>query len=303
VLERAKREIVGAKLREDSVAFLLVDLDRYAEINDTYGPAVGDAALKMVGQRLEQAVRGRSDVVGRYGGDEFLVLLPQVKQRDGAALVAGRILQALGAPMVFQGNYCEVHASIGIAIYPQDGLDLASLLSHANAALFFAKGTGRNRYAFAEASDEMILAIEPTTWRPEFDLGVPEIDLQHHRLNDAMNELGRDLRSGVELRRLQESLYALIELLEVHFETEERYMDQHPQAQDTEHKGEHARLLRDLPLLLTGFGRSNLALAVRHVYDWLNRHVETYDRHLYKARGAEGVPALGRDACACLGQE
>jgi hypothetical protein len=134
------------------------------------------------------------------------------------------------------------NASVGISLFPQDGGNLAALLAHANAALFYAKNSGRSRFAFAEASEVIILAIEPMRWWPEFDLGVTEIDTQHHQLNEALNELGRGLRNGASVAVLRQKLETMIEQLAIHFETEEHYMDGHPRPQNAEHKLAHARL-------------------------------------------------------------
>jgi diguanylate cyclase (GGDEF)-like protein/hemerythrin-like metal-binding protein len=304
LLEAAKHAITSAQLRDESLAFLLVDLDHFGELNDSAGPAVGDAALKIVGDRLERSVRGKGDLLGRYGGDEFLLVFRHIEERDSAALVAGRIIESLGQPMVAVGHKCRVGASVGIALCPQDGAGLSALLAHANAALFLAKGTGRNRFAFAEASDDIILAIEPMKWRSEMDIGIAAIDAQHHQLNAAINALAQDLRSGAELGVLRAKIEDLTGLLAAHFATEERILDLHPRPENAEHKHEHQRLLADLRWLLTGYQRSNLALATRHVYDWLGRHIQTFDRHLPKpgakpndAAGGQLVGQLGRQPC------
>ncbi len=284
LLESAKQAIIGAQVREESLAVLLVDLDQFGKLNDTFGPTVGDAALRVVGERLERSVRATGDLLGRYGGDEFLLVLRNVDHRDTAALIAGHIIESLKLPMSAGGRQCQIGASIGIALFPRDGSDLAALLSHANAALHIAKGTGRGRFAFAQASDDIILAIEPMKWREDFDVGATQIDLQHHQLNDDINALGRDLLAGVETAALREQLDKIVQVLRTQFATEERHLDRHPRPQNAEHKAQHRRLLADVPYLLNGGERSNIALATRHIYDWLGRHIEAFDRRLFEPR-------------------
>jgi diguanylate cyclase (GGDEF)-like protein len=131
--------------RQMAVAFL--DLDRFKQINDTLGHEAGDELLKEVGRRLASCVRD-SDTVARLGGDEFVVLLPELTEDHYAATVARKILAAVAHPFVLIGQEFRVTASIGICIYPQDGLDEQTLTKHADIAMYQAKGEGKNNFQF-----------------------------------------------------------------------------------------------------------------------------------------------------------
>ncbi|MEL6350875.1 MAG: EAL domain-containing protein [Cyanobacteria bacterium J06627_28] len=125
------------------VAFL--DLDRFKNINDTLGHEVGDGLLKQVADRLQNCLRGY-DVVARWGGDEFTLLLYELRSAEDISHIAERILQRLSAPFRVQGEELYVTASLGIALAPYDGDDAQTLLRNADAAMYQAKARGRNNY-------------------------------------------------------------------------------------------------------------------------------------------------------------
>jgi len=127
-------------------ALLLFDLDRFKEVNDTLGHHVGDRLLVLIGSRLTDSVRP-GDTVARLGGDEFAVLLPDTGPQD-AERTAQRLLAELAAPIVLEGLLVDVRASVGVAVAPQDGVDLDELLQHADVAMYLAKeqGGGVERY-------------------------------------------------------------------------------------------------------------------------------------------------------------
>ncbi len=132
-------------------SLLLLDLDRFKEINDTFGHPYGDAVLRQLSPRLLEAVRD-SDVVARLGGDEFGILLPGLDE-ERAIAIAGRILQGLESAIVVDGQGFDVGVSIGIAVYPEHGLDVATLMKHADVAMYAAKRarSGRAVYAAGQA--------------------------------------------------------------------------------------------------------------------------------------------------------
>ena len=131
--------------RQKALAVMMIDLDHFKVINDSFGHAAGDELLKAVGSRLRAAVRA-NDVVARQGGDEFLILLNDVAT-SAAEVVAGKVRSALREPFVIDGFEIRVSASIGIGLYPVDGIDAEGLLKHADAAMYLVKGTGRDGYA------------------------------------------------------------------------------------------------------------------------------------------------------------
>jgi len=199
LLEATKEAINHAQVREESLAFLLVNLDGFGKLNEAIGPSAGDSVLKIVADRLERSVRGKGDLLGRYGGDEFLLVFRHVDDRDNAAFIAGRIIESLGLPMIAGGQQCQTSASIGIALFPQDGADLPTMLAHANAALLCAKGIGRGRFAFARACDDIVRTVGPVKSRLPLQPDLALLDAQQQRINEAINELGRKLRDRDEM--------------------------------------------------------------------------------------------------------
>lgn len=155
-----------AQRTQRRMALLFMDLDGFKKINDTMGHEVGDRLLAEVASRFARAVRisdhlGRSEregesegeghAISRLGGDEFTVLLTEISRPGDAALVAERLLGTLEQPIVLAGKEVFASISIGIAVYPEDGRESESLLRNADAAMYFAKGRGRNRYQFYSA--------------------------------------------------------------------------------------------------------------------------------------------------------
>src|SRR5258706_8290656 len=142
--ETLPREIVRAKRNESSIAVIIVDLDHFKRINDTYGHEAGDMTLRWVGSVLMKSVRG-SDIVCRHGGEEFCVALPEASQ-ESARAKAEEIRQALQElNLDYCGQPLKITASFGIAVYPEHGTDADTLLRHADEALYDAKSGGRNR--------------------------------------------------------------------------------------------------------------------------------------------------------------
>lgn len=129
------------------LAVLMLDLDKFKVINDTLGHAAGDQLLKCVGERLTGVTR-KSDTVARIGGDEFVLVLPQISSPENAALLAQRILNSFREPFLFDGHEMNVTTSIGIAVYPEDGKEIDILLKNADNAMYLAKDQGRNTYKF-----------------------------------------------------------------------------------------------------------------------------------------------------------
>ena len=147
--DRLTRAIALAQRHRKRLAVLFLDVDRFKHINDSAGHVIGDRLLQSLAQRLLDCVRD-SDTVSRQGGDEFVILLPEVTHAAGAAVIAGKLLVALSAPHHIDHHDLEVTVSIGIANYPDDGTDAETLMKRADFAMYHAKDSGRNNYQFFE---------------------------------------------------------------------------------------------------------------------------------------------------------
>ncbi|MEW6323911.1 MAG: EAL domain-containing protein [Nitrospirota bacterium] len=150
--DRLRQAILSAQREHHALALLVLDLDRFKEINDTLGHHHGDLLLKEVGPRLRAALR-ESDTIARLGGDEFAVLLPSADQ-EGAVMTAQKILQALERPFLFDELVLDVEASIGIALFPEHGLDAETILRKADVAMYMAKQAGSGYALYASEHDQ-----------------------------------------------------------------------------------------------------------------------------------------------------
>ena len=145
--DRLTQALAASQRNRKQTAVVFVDLDRFKSINDTLGHAAGDVVLKEVAERLMKQLRV-VDTVCRMGGDEFVVILPEIKRASDAANVAAKILETMAQPFVAEGRELHITTSIGISVFPDDGRDAESLIRNADAAMYHAKGTGRANYQF-----------------------------------------------------------------------------------------------------------------------------------------------------------
>ena len=200
--ERLINALALAERREKQVAVLFLDLDRFKRINDTLGHAIGDAFLAEIAARLKTLMRRsdtvasnsddrEEDLIARLGGDEFTVLLTDFKHTLDAAKVAQRILSEIQRPVVINGREVISGVSIGIALYPEDGRDVDTIIKNADTAMFHAKSSGRGRYQYysaeMNASAVAKLALESdlrqAIARSEFLLHYqPKLDLATNRI-------------------------------------------------------------------------------------------------------------------------
>ncbi|MDH5655629.1 MAG: EAL domain-containing protein, partial [Spirochaetia bacterium] len=145
--DRIKMEIAHSTRMNNHFAILFLDLDRFKNLNDTFGHTLGDRLLIEVGKRLKGAVRN-DDTVSRLGGDEFIIMLRDMTKPQTAAKIAKKILLSISDDFKIENEIFKITPSIGIALYPQDGTDSDELLRNADAAMYHAKDQGRGNYQF-----------------------------------------------------------------------------------------------------------------------------------------------------------
>jgi diguanylate cyclase (GGDEF)-like protein len=151
--DRMSMALVHAHRNSSAMAVVYLDLDGFKQINDTLGHGTGDVLLKMVAERLLATVR-EEDTVARLGGDEFILALWHVTGIEYAASVAARAIKALSQPYCIEGTDVSITSSAGVSIYPDHGKDADTLMKSADAALYEAKRTGKNRYRVSECTDQ-----------------------------------------------------------------------------------------------------------------------------------------------------
>jgi diguanylate cyclase (GGDEF)-like protein/PAS domain S-box-containing protein len=146
--KRLNATLVAYKSAKRSCAIFMLDLDRFKHVNDTLGHPAGDELLKQVAQRLQRVLTDKAFEIGRLGGDEFQVILPDIDDRGRLGEIAKTIITMISQPYQIEGSRCVIGASIGIAIAPYDGITSEDLVRSADLALYASKGGGRGQYRF-----------------------------------------------------------------------------------------------------------------------------------------------------------
>ena len=150
LMDRLERAVMGAKRHGESVALMMCDLDNFKMINDSLGHDAGDELLKYIAKSMKSVIR-EDDLVARLGGDEFVIILDGIAETDGIIDIASVLLADLEKPIELMGKQVAVSSSVGISIYPEDGLLPSELLRNADLAMYHAKGNGKNRFQFYQA--------------------------------------------------------------------------------------------------------------------------------------------------------
>lgn len=184
------RAIKRSNRHQKQFAVIFVDLDRFKHINDTLGHGVGDEMIKICGERLTALLR-EADVVARFGGDEFVLLLENLSSANDAAVLAERVLACCAEPFMIAGRELHVTASVGVSVYPDNGGDAEALLKNADTAMYRAKERGRNTYRFyaakmnAQSTEQLMMesALRHALERGELEMHYqPKLDLQTQRI-------------------------------------------------------------------------------------------------------------------------
>ena len=160
LMDRLAQAMIQTKRHGDRLAVLFIDLDCFKQINDRLGHPVGDLSLQAVAQRCQNILR-EVDTIARVGGDEFVIVLPHIASDDAVAETAQKILSALAAPYLIDGVPLTITPSIGISIFPKDGIDEDTLISRADAAMYRAKRLGRCNFQIFDG-EEMIAVRRAT---------------------------------------------------------------------------------------------------------------------------------------------
>jgi diguanylate cyclase (GGDEF)-like protein/hemerythrin-like metal-binding protein/PAS domain S-box-containing protein len=293
-LDRLRQSLLASHRTGDGFALLACDLDGFKSINDTYGHEAGDQVLRIAAERLRSCCR-EVDTAARMGGDEFALVLPGVSDPNGAALVANRLIVALGEPIAVDGDSCSVGASVGIALYPRDGQTIETLVRAADAAMYASKASGGNCSSLADSGKRQGTAtgINVVTWSDAHKIGIGTIDEQHRALAGMVGRLGAEFAAGREAPRLRASLGELVAFARAHFAAEEALMDRYAIADRATHKQAHRRLLQDALSLAKSARSSSMMVTVGFLHEWLLRHVDSADRDLGRQLLAKGYAEGG----------
>jgi diguanylate cyclase (GGDEF)-like protein len=193
IMSQAEHAFEQARRKRSHVAIFFLDLDNFKAVNDTMGHRAGDALLRQTAERLQRVVR-ESDIPGRLGGDEFLVISENLKSPDDAEVIAHKITHAFQRPFLIDGREIYATTSVGVAVYPTDGDSAEQLLQSADTAMYQAKSQGKNIYRFftgemqqrAERHLAMETELRRAVERDELKvLYQPKINLATHRIEGA----------------------------------------------------------------------------------------------------------------------
>jgi diguanylate cyclase (GGDEF)-like protein/hemerythrin-like metal-binding protein/PAS domain S-box-containing protein len=257
LLDRLQTSLARARRERCGVALLFIDLDNFKPVNDDFGHDVGDLLLKVCARRLVACLRPY-DTAARFGGDEFVVLIPDVVQREGAERVAERILLSLSEPFITDDcKHIDISASIGIAIYPDNAHSERELLHAGDEAMYLAKKSGRNRIVRCERSlgtgsveaveaieDEPVSGLVHLRWDPSYSSGNVFIDAEHCELFRQSNQLlDLAIRRDAVPAAVLASLQKLMHHVGAHFEHEERLLSEWKYPDLETHALRHRRLL------------------------------------------------------------
>lgn len=299
LLDRLKQGILRARRDSSRLAVLFIDLDKFKPINDAHGHQIGDWLLCSVATRLQGCLRD-SDTAARMGGDEFVVLLPDLSHTEAALAVAERIRVSLERPFVTETNeQLRISSSIGVAIYPDHGSSDEELLRLGDEAMYQAKNLGRNQvtmlspnYRTPLSSRVPIAAATPLlqlTWRAAYQSGNHEIDSEHRELFNLSNRLFQAALCPDQMEQLPVLLERGLTSIELHFAHEEQLLGECGYPGLDEHAALHRTLLEHARLLRDRFDTNTLTLG--QLVDFIG--VEIIARHMLIA---------DREYFWCLGQ-
>lgn len=272
LLDRMKIALAAARRYRRRAALLRIDLGRLRPLLQSLSAEAADEVQATLAEALRNCVRD-CDTVARLGIAEFVVLLPEIGQREDAGITAARIVQAIEALFARNEMRFRVSAHIGVALYPTDGTNPERLLRGAEMALRKTKDTPDGGFALADATSAELTAIKPLEFLQSYNVGVPEIDSEHRDLVARMNALTEDLQAGVDPKTLEYDLRAMVELLRSHFATESSLLGYSAAERSFEARARNLRFLEELHCILLHANSQSIALAVRHLYDWLIPHL------------------------------
>lgn len=279
--DRLSQAMSQARRKCGSLALLFLDLDGFKAINDNYGHEAGDNILKTTANRLLASIR-KADTVARLGGDEFAVVLYEIEKPEDVAGVSEKIIQKLTEPVLIKDTHeCGIGVSIGIAIYPEDGAEIDSLMSAADSAMYESKAGGKRTYTFftkqarEDANNQPWIVLGAAHL-----LGIPEIDQQHSRIVSLLNKLNAAVKKNEAPEVIARLFDDLIALVRAHFKTEDCLMEEHEYLGKDAHVNEHQRLVLELGYLKEKFILGSELLVLQSLKDWLLNHVLLSDKQL-----------------------
>lgn len=279
--DRLSKELSTARRNDKSVGLLFLDLDGFKRVNDEFGHDAGDTVLKTVSKRWLAAVR-EIDTVARLGGDEFAIIVGNLESSDSAALIAQKLIDVLGTDIELpDGRFGHVGTSIGIAIYPNNGTEIDSLLAAADAAMYVSKSRGKNTFTFSDEHPDR--QDDNGAWVPfnsSHLIGIEEIDQQHRQLVSMVNQINQAIIAKTAQKSIERLFKELIAFTIFHFETEHRLMVRYAYPGLAVHDHDHEQLVDEVTRIASELPQGNDLLVLQTIKDWLIGHIQNADKPL-----------------------
>ncbi len=272
LLDRMGIALAAARRYRRRAALLRIELRNFQNLLKALQPRAADELQATVAETLRNCARD-CDTFARIGEQEFVLLLPEISQRDDAGISAARIVDAIAQMAGCTDQAGSISAHIGVALYPTDGTNPERLLQVAQSALQAASTIEGGGFALADATSAELAAFEPLELRPDCLVGIDRIDAEHRALVDQTNALVRHLRGGTEPLALTRDINEMLGLLAQHFATEAELLDTSPYDGSIDQKSRNLRFLDELHCILLHASAQSVMLAVRHIYDWLVPHL------------------------------
>lgn len=276
LVDRMRVALAAARRYRRRAAVVRIDLDRLDTLLDALVPEAAEEVQATIAETLRNCVRD-CDTLARVGVREFVLLLSEIGARDDAGVTAARVVAAVARLFESSAPGRRVTATIGVAVYPLDGVSPERLLACAETALRTAGGTAGGRFAFADATQAELVLIAPIQLLEEHQAGVPDIDNEHREIVGRVNLAIEDLQCGADPGRLGQDVREIAELLRDHFETEARYLGSSASEGLVDLRTRNLRFLDELECILLHVNRQSVALAIRHLHDWLVPHLLDLD--------------------------
>jgi diguanylate cyclase (GGDEF)-like protein/hemerythrin-like metal-binding protein/PAS domain S-box-containing protein len=305
LLDRLQQTMALARRVGTCVGLLFVDLDNFKPINDDLGHAVGDWLLQAVAKSLPRCLRAY-DTAARFGGDEFVVLLPELAQAEEALTIAERIRVALEKPFITPaGKPLSISASIGVALFPDHADNERGLLHAGDTAMYQAKRTGRNKIVCPESG----CVVDPEgaagirgggsflhlSWEEKNSSGNDTIDAEHRNLFKQGNQLlDTAMRADMDPVAFKAALKRLLGLMAAHFHSEEEILRQQGYPGLAEHMANHAELSERARMLQKQ--SDDRGISVGDLVDFLvveviTKHILHEDRSYFQCVGGGSAPS------------
>ncbi|MDD2700878.1 MAG: bacteriohemerythrin [Sideroxydans sp.] len=281
--DRLSREISKARRDNRYLALLYFDLDGFKPVNDQYGHEAGDEVLVCVAQRWLGCVRD-ADTLARIGGDEFTLIVSDMERPEMAASVAQKIVDAMSEKIVLSTRQeCHVGVSVGISVYPSNAMEMDSMLSAADEAMYAIKQKKQSGFGFSLRVP--ISGLDKMEWIRLDDahqVGVDEMDAEHEKLAYLGNQLNISIIEKASSEDISRQFEELIAYTVHHFESEHRLMEASAYPDRAKHEAEHAALIEAIQQLAKPPYQEKSLLILQTFKDWILQHIQKSDRELGK---------------------